>query len=29
MVSIGMVVLGATDMGRAIGFWTGGRDLTW
>ena len=22
MVSIGMVVLGATDMGRAIGFWT-------
>jgi predicted enzyme related to lactoylglutathione lyase len=22
MVSIGMVVLGATDVGRAIGFWT-------
>jgi predicted enzyme related to lactoylglutathione lyase len=22
MVSIGMVVLGATDMGRAVGFWT-------
>jgi hypothetical protein len=22
MVSIGMVVLGATDMGQAIGFWT-------
>jgi predicted enzyme related to lactoylglutathione lyase len=23
MVSIGMVVLGANDMGRAVGFWTG------
>ena len=22
MVSIGMVVLGAEDMGRAVGFWT-------
>ena len=38
MVSIGMVVLGATDMGRAIGFWTraldyelreGGADEDW
>jgi predicted enzyme related to lactoylglutathione lyase len=38
MVSIGMVVLGAQDMGRAVGFWTkavgyelreGGAGATW